>query len=291
MYQSQRIAKFLSPYVNTEIVGIKTAGDNQNISLTAQGSVGIFVTALRDALSRDEVDLVVHSLKDVPTVEDDRWELCAVPERVNRSDVFVSRHGGDLLSLPAGAVVGTSSPRRAAWVLRHRPDVTVAPIRGNVDTRLRKVAEGEFDATLLAHAGLSRLGLLRPDMVVVDPTDLIPAPGQAALGIEIRGGDEATASVVSRLHNISAGFEVEAERAVLRSLNASCATAAGASATFADGTLTLIADVSTTDGADNVRVELESTVHNMSQARALGDAAAQVLLAEGADKILQETSR
>lgn len=286
MYQTKLLASWVAP-VPTQIVGITTAGDNQHIPLTGQGSSGLFVNTLRNALLEMRVDFIVHSLKDVPTVADARFALAAVPQRVDPRDVFVGRDGMAIDDLPMGALVGTSSPRRAAWVRRRRPDLRVEPIRGNVDTRLAKVARGDYDGTLLAAAGLSRLGLLTSSMHCIDTDELIPAPAQGALGVECRADDGEVLSVLGQLDAADARLTSTAERAVLRELGATCATAAGAHAVLADGTLRLRADVMSTTGLERILVEHSVPCATVADADAAGVAVAQALLVEGAAALVE----
>ncbi len=282
LYQTNLVAGMLAPAV-TEIIGITTAGDNQHITLTGHGSAGLFVNTLRSALLDRRVDLIVHSLKDVPTEPDARFALAAVPQRVDVRDVFVGRDGAFIDDLPSGALVGTSSPRRAAWVRRRRPDLRVEPIRGNVDTRLAKVARGDYDGTLLALAGLSRLGLLTDAMHPID--DLIPAPAQGALGVECRADDVDVIAALAALDDRAARITASAERAVLRELGASCATAAGAHATADGEVLTLRADVSS-DTA-HIVIERSASVVDAASAEALGVLVARALLDAGAGAFVE----
>ncbi len=281
MYQTRLVASWLAPAV-TQIIGITTSGDNQSIALTGQGTSGLFVNTLRHALLDERVDLIVHSLKDLPTIGDARLDLAAVPERVDPRDVFVGRDGASIDALPSGGLIGTSSPRRAAWVRRRRPDLRVEPIRGNVDTRLAKVARGDYDGTLLAAAGLTRLGLLTDDMHPIDVHELIPAPAQGALGVECRADDEHTGTALHALNDPTARLTSTAERAVLRELGASCATAAGAHAVLAGGVLTVRADVMSTTDLERVLVEVTRPVADVAQADALGVEVARELVAAGA---------
>lgn len=281
MYQTRLVASWLTTS-STSIVGITTAGDNQAIALTGQGTAGLFVNTLRNALLVDRVDLIVHSLKDLPTVGDERFALVAVPERVDPRDVFVGRDGATIDALEPGAVVGTSSPRRAAWVRRRRPDLRVQPIRGNVDTRLAKVARGDYAGTLLAAAGLARLGLLTEAMHPIDLDELIPAPAQGALGVECRADDAFVHATMRELDDVNARLTTTAERAVLRELGASCATAAGAHALLAGGQMTLHADVMSTLDLERVHVECTGAVANTGDADALGVQVARELLSAGA---------
>jgi hydroxymethylbilane synthase len=286
LYQTNLVASWIAP-VPTDIVGITTAGDNQHIPLTGQGTSGLFVNTLRNALIDGRVDLIVHSLKDVPTVPDERFVLAAVPQRVDVRDVFVGRDGMSIDEIPAGGLVGTSSPRRAAWVRRRRPDLRVEPIRGNVDTRLSKVARGDYDATLLAAAGLTRLGLLTDAMHLIDADELIPAPAQGALGVECRSADAEVIAVLSALDLPEARFTASAERAVLRELGATCATAAGAHSVLADGVLTLRADVMSTETLERIHVEYSVLCQDLDAADAAGVHVARQMLAEGAAGLVE----
>ena len=281
LYQTNLVASWLIP-VGSAIVGLTTAGDNQQIPLTGQGSSGLFVNTLRSALLSDQVDVIVHSLKDLPTQPHERICLAAIPERVDARDVFVGRNGMSFDEVPSGGVIGTSSPRRAAWVRRRRPDLHVESIRGNVDTRLAKVARGDYDGTLLAAAGLTRLGFLTQAMELIETEDLIPAPAQGSLGVECRVDDSAVFEILNRLDAREARFTATAERAVLRELGASCATAAGAYATIQEGVLRLRADVMSTKTVERLLVDYSVPCAEIGAADAAGVHVAQQLIAGGA---------
>lgn len=281
LYQTRLVAALLAPST-CDVVGITTAGDDQRIALIGQGTSGLFVNTLRTALVDGRVDVIVHSLKDVPTVPDARFALGAVPQRVDARDVFVGRDGMGIDDIPQGGLVGTSSPRRAAWVRRRRPDLRIEPIRGNVDTRLAKVARGDYDATLLAAAGLSRLGLLTDGMRLIALDDLYPAPAQGALGVECRADDAEVRALLAAVDDHVARFTSTAERAVLRELGASCATAAGAHATLNADVLQLRADVMSSTTSERVQVALHGVVRTEADADALGVDAARQLLSLGA---------
>ncbi|MFZ1287739.1 MAG: hydroxymethylbilane synthase [Candidatus Phosphoribacter sp.] len=218
-----------------DLTPLRAHGDDPRVPLGAQPRA--FVSTLRDALVADEVDLVVHSLKDLPTDEQPGVTLAAVPERADPRDALCSRHGAQLATLRPGSIIGTSSPRRTAALERQRPDLTVIPIRGNIDTRLALLRDARVDAVVLAVAGLIRLG--RGDAIteVLEPGVMTPAPGQGALAIECR--TEPLADVLAALDHTPSRLAVTAERAVLRALGADCATAAGALATWAGAVLTL----------------------------------------------------
>lgn len=216
-----------------ELVPITTAGDVLTGPLAQLGGTGVFVAALREALLRGECDLVVHSMKDLPTADVDGLAIAAVPPRAPVGDVLCARDGLTLETLPQGAVVGSGSPRRVAQLLRRRPDLQVRGIRGNVDTRLRKVDEGEYDAIVLAEAGLTRIGRTER---ITDHFDVVGWPtsaGQGALAVEVRA-DSAVAAHVAAITDADAEVTALWERAVLRLLEAGCAAPVGISARLCD---------------------------------------------------------
>ena len=237
---------------NAELVVISTAGDKSARPIRELGD-GAFVAALEDALRRGEVDVAVHSLKDVPTADTDDLVIAAIPVREDPRDLFVSSTRGGLASLPQGALVGTSSPRRAAFLRSARPDVVVAEIRGNVETRLRKVQAGEFDATILALAGLRRLGLPFADDEVLPTSVMLPAPGQGALAIQCRTDAHLLRGRLGALDDRATRVSVTAERALLRSLGASCELALGALASIAGDLITLDAALAADGGIARFR--------------------------------------
>ncbi len=256
----------------SELVFIKTEGDNPASNLFAPKRPGVFVSALRDALLAGEVDYIVHSFKDLPSAPMRGITLAAIPAREDHRDVLVSRDGLALADLPAGAVVGTSSPRRAARIKHLRPDLEVQPIRGNIDTRLKKVEEGQFAATILAAAGLNRVGLSGVSQHFFTDTELLPAPAQGALAIECRSEDKELLAELAKINHAQTELLVTAERAVLRGISASCTTAVGAHAQLVDGQLHLTAELSDNDTDWHERIELGLTEAELSVAksRALG---------------------
>ena len=272
-----------------ELVVIRTEGDDVTVPLHAPSRPGAFVSALRDALLDDQVDVVVHSFKDLPSEPADGLVVAAIPARAIPFDVMVSRHGG-LADLPDGATVGTSSPRRAAALRRARPDLQIVTIRGNIDTRLRKAHTGEVDAVVLAAAGLERVGRLTEASEVLDPGLLVPAPAQGALAVECRT-EGRLAATLSALDDRPTRLAVTAERAVLRGIEATCTTAIGAYAAWIDeDTLLLVADLTEHRGVDHATVARSAPVATIEAAERLGRAVAAGLLAP-TDEVLTVTSR
>jgi len=216
-----------------EFVGVTTFGDVSREAMAQIGGTGVFVSALRESLLRGEVDFAVHSLKDLPTGVAPGITLAAVPARDDPRDALIARDGAKLADLPAGARIGTGSPRRAAQLLQLRPDVSCVPIRGNADTRLAKVREGEVDAVVLAYAGLGRIG--RTDLVseIFEPDEFVPAPGQGALAVECRADDTELAALLAAIDDPATRAAVTAERSLLAALEAGCSAPVGAYATQA----------------------------------------------------------
>ena len=248
--QTQTVANALTARgAEVEIVTVTTHGDTSTESLSEIGGTGVFASALREALLAGECDVVVHSLKDLPTGPVDGLVIGAVPKRVDARDALIARDALTLDTLPAGARVGTGSPRRAAQLLSRRPDITVIDIRGNVDTRLGKVASGELDAVVLAAAGLERLGRLEDATELLSLDGWPTAPGQGALALEVRVGDE---KLVSALEHRPTRTMVDAERAVLAILEAGCAAPIAARAFTDDGMLFLDARLYSTDGSQKL---------------------------------------
>ena len=244
--------------VDVEIVVISTEGDETAGSLMNPIRPGVFVSSIRDALIANEVDLVVHSMKDLPSARLLGLKVVAIPQREDARDVIISHSGLGLMALPAGAVVGTSSPRRAARINFLRPDLVTAPIRGNVDTRIQKVRDGEFDAVVLAAAGIKRLNRASEITEFLTSDQLLPAPAQGALAIEIRGFDRDLSKALEKLDHIETRLITTAERAVLVGLDASCQTAIGALATLEGNRLSLVAELS--DGETNRHSRAEAAI-------------------------------
>jgi len=287
--QSGQVAARLQQVLGrpVELVDVTTEGDVSRASLASLGGTGVFVSALRDALLRGDVDIAVHSLKDLPTAPAEGIELAAVPLREDPRDVVVARDGLTLGELPAGARVGTGSPRRVAQVRALGLGLELVDVRGNVDTRIGKVRSGGLDAVVLARAGLSRLGRLGEVTEVLDPLQVLPAPGQGALAVECRADDEVRVVVREALEDPRTRACVSAERTVLAVLEAGCAAPLGALAEVAEGEqgeeLWLRAVASSTDGARSVR---RSTSGPTTDPVALGRSLAEELLAEGAAELI-----
>ncbi|HEV8670644.1 MAG TPA: hydroxymethylbilane synthase [Candidatus Limnocylindria bacterium] len=243
--QARLVAERLGP--DAEIRVLRTAGDVSDRPIRELGD-GVFVTAIEEALRAGGIDVAVHSLKDLPTDEPADLLIAAIPEREDPRDVLLARGRDGLAGLRAGAVVGTSSPRRAAFLHALRPDATAREIRGNVDTRLRKVREGEYDAVLVAAAGLRRLGIAFDEREAL-PVELCPpAPGQGALAVQIRAGDGELRARIAPLDDRATRLAVTAERALLRLLGASCEIPLGAIAHVVHGDVVLDAALADTDG-------------------------------------------
>jgi hydroxymethylbilane synthase len=250
--------------IEIELVAIRSEGDNTTTPLSESKTPGIFVSALRDALLNKQVDVVVHSMKDLPSAPHPLILTGCTPEREDPRDALVSRGNLTLAELPAGAIVGTSSPRRAATIRASRPDLIVKSIRGNVDSRIAKVRSGEFDATVLALAGLKRIGRQGEAAEIFAANDMIPAPGQGALAVECRAEDLELAQLLDEFTNDETRFTTAAERAVLLGLGASCQTAIGAFATLSESTLRLVAELAIEETGEAARLERELSMESFS---------------------------
>jgi hydroxymethylbilane synthase len=278
-----------------QLVRVRTDGDRLTGSLATLGGTGVFVTALRDALLDGRCDVAVHSFKDLPTAPAPGLVVAAVPVRQDARDALCARDGATLAGLPEGASVGTGSPRRAAQLLAARPDLRVVDIRGNVDTRLRRI-EDDLDAVVLAAAGLARLGRLDAVTEAMPLDTMTPAPAQGALAVEVRAEDATGTGPLARalagLDHRPTHLAVLAERALLNRLEAGCAAPVGAHATLGDdGTLTLTAVVLRTDGTASLRrtssvgltaAPADDPAGTALAAAALGVRVAETLLAAGA---------
>jgi hydroxymethylbilane synthase len=266
-----------------ELEIIKTTGDKiTDVALAKVGTKGMFTKEIEEALAEGRIDLAVHSLKDLPTEVSSGFEIAAVTTRENPHDVFCSRKYKSIEDLPQEARVGTSSLRRQAQLKAVRPDLEIQPLRGNVDTRLRKLEAGEYDAVILAAAGLNRLGKTELVRQII-PTDVMcPAAGQGALGIEIRAGDSVTLQHLAFLDDPAARATTKCERALLNKLGGGCQVPIGAFAEVRNGRLHLDAIVADPDGSKILRESREG-----SDPVQLGESVGETLLQRGGDAILE----
>lgn len=287
MWQAEHIKarlEALYPQLTVEILGMTTQGDQiLDKTLSKIGGKGLFVKELEQALADGRADLAVHSMKDVPMHLPPGFALAAIGEREDPRDAFVSNDYPDLESLPAGSIVGTSSLRRQSQLQARFPDLKVESLRGNLQTRLRKLDEGQYAAIILAAAGLKRLGLESRIRESIDPDNSIPAVGQGALGIEINAERLDLLEVLAPLNHAATAACVEAERGMSRALAGSCQVPLGAFAQQHGDTLQMTGFVASIDGKDLLR---ESAQGPANQPEALGQALAAKLVARGADRIL-----
>jgi hydroxymethylbilane synthase len=275
----------VAPNVVIEVRVIRTQGDARlDRPVTQIGGKGVFVREIENALLARVIDLAVHSLKDLPVEQPPGLVVAAIPPREDPRDVLVSRDGRRLSELPAGARVGTGSQRRAVQLRTMRPDLEVHDLRGNVDTRLRKLDAGQYDAIVLAAAGLSRLGRLDRVVEFFDPEVMTPAPGQGALAVECRAADETTQSLLLPVHDPQTWAAVTAERAFLSGLGGGCSAPIAAYAEARSATLRLQGLVASLDGRQVVRVSGDGSVEQPEQ---LGYRLAEEALAQGASTILE----
>jgi hydroxymethylbilane synthase len=267
-----------------EIEIIHTTGDKiTDVALAKVGTKGMFTKEIEEALAAGRVDLAVHSLKDLPTELPQGFEIAAITERQDPRDAFCSRHYSKVEDLPKGARVGTSSLRRQAQLKAIRPDLDIHPLRGNVDTRLRKLEQGEYDAIILAAAGLKRLGKTELVKQIIPVEILCPAAGQGALGIEIREGDAKTGALLSFLNDPNARAATTCERALLNRLGGGCQVPIGAFAEVKNGNLHLESIVADPDGSKLLRDSRDGT-----DPEKLGNEAGASLLERGGDAILED---
>jgi hydroxymethylbilane synthase len=287
--QSQTVADAVTAATgrSVELVHISTAGDRSSAAIAQLGGTGVFVTALREALLAGEVDLAVHSYKDLPTAPAAGLVLAAVPPREDPRDALVARDGLTLGELPPGSRIGTGAPRRVAQLRALGLGLDIVPIRGNVDTRLGRVSSGELDAIVLARAGLARLGRLEEITETLDPLQVLPAPAQGALAVECRTSDARTRELLGRLEDAPVRACVVAERSTLAALEAGCSAPVAAYAEVAEGDtgpeLFLRASVTAIDGSDAVRGSIAGP---LPEAAALGRALAAELLDRGAAELM-----
>lgn len=290
-YMADRL-RALASAPTVELVPVITSGDtNQTDALRQFGGTGVFTSEVQRAVLEQRADLAVHSLKDLPTQSVDELTLACVPSRAPRCDALLLPDGKteitSLEDLPQNSRVGTGSPRRQAQLLHFRPDLQLLEIRGNVDTRLRKLDEGQYDAIVLAEAGLRRLGLEARISLLLQPPVLFPAVSQGALGIECRGDDQETREMLADLMCPSAHAEVLAERSLLRTLRAGCHAPLGVWCEIAESKLTLTGVLLSLDGVTRIEQSAEGRVDSPE---AVGVAVADHLLAAGGESLLTNES-
>ncbi len=290
LVQSTRVAEALrSAGLTVDLVEVETEGDRSTEAVTQLGNTGVFVTEIRHRLLTGEVDIAVHSLKDLPTAAPDGITLAAVPGREDPRDALITRDGRMLAELSPGTTIGTGSPRRAAQLRALGLDLDVVPIRGNVDTRLAKVSAGEVDGVVLAAAGLRRLGRIDEASEVIDPGQMLPAPGQGALAIECRAeAGQLAEQLRALLDNEESRAAVTSERALLARLEAGCTAPVGALADVAidedeSGEIYLRAVVAGIDGARAIRLSMTGS---LTEAEGIGRRLAEDLLDAGAADLI-----
>jgi hydroxymethylbilane synthase len=287
--QSEAVADAITAAtgIPVELVYIVTEGDRSSAAVAQLGGTGVFVAAIRRALLEGSLDLAVHSYKDLPTAAEPGLTIAAIPAREDPRDALVARDGLTLGELPPGSKVGTGAPRRVAQLRALGLGLDVVPIRGNVDTRMGRVAPGDLDAVVLARAGLARLGRLDAITETLDPLQVLPAPAQGALAVECRTSDARTRELLGRLEDPIVRACVVAERATLAALEAGCSAPVAAYAEVAEGEsgpeLFLRASVTAIDGSDAVR---GSVAGPLPEAAALGRALATELLDRGAAELM-----
>ena len=288
MWQAEHVQRLLqtqNPTRDVQILGMTTRGDQiLDRPLAAIGGKGLFIKELEVAMAEGRAHLAVHSMKDVPMDMPEGFVLAAISEREDPRDAFVSPKYASLAALPDGAIVGTSSLRREAQLRARFPKLIIKPLRGNLDTRLRKLDEGEFDAIILAAAGLVRLGLADRIRARIDPADMLPAPGQGALGIEICDGQPDMQRIADGLADEATSACVRAERAFNAYLEGGCQVPIAGYATLVQGQLQMEGRVGSVDGQTLLK---ETIVGPAADAEQLGEQLAQRLLAQGAGELLQ----
>jgi hydroxymethylbilane synthase len=290
MWQARHVQGRLAalyPRASVELLGLTTQGDQiLDRPLAAIGGKGLFIKELEVAMAEGRADLAVHSLKDVPMEVPPGFALAAIAAREDPRDAFVSNRFTSLAELPAGAIVGTSSLRREAQLRERHAGLEVRPLRGNVNTRLRKLDEGQYDAIILAAAGLKRLGFGARIRDLIDPQDSLPAPGQGALALECRADRPDVTAALAPLVDLASTLAVTAERAFSRALSGSCHTPLAAYATWQGGTLWLRGLIASQDGREVLRGERKSQTVDAAGAGALGNALAEEFLARGAARLI-----
>ncbi|MDD5459751.1 MAG: hydroxymethylbilane synthase [Phycisphaerae bacterium] len=277
----------LDPTVQISVITISTKGDRDTSDfLYKSQSIGFFTSEVENALLDGRADLAVHSLKDLPTTIRDGLVIAAVPKRENAADVLVAnRQLNNVMDIPAAATVGTSSLRRIAQLKRFRDDFECVPLRGNVETRVSKVASGQVDAAILAYAGLNRLGLSDKISLILSPKDFIPAPAQGALGLQTRTDDTETKNFVAKLNDTESRIAVEAERRLLAAMHGGCSIPLGVYAEIKNNMITINAVLSDPDAKKYIKRVLTST---LDTALKTAEQAAEQIISAGGKEILDQ---
>jgi hydroxymethylbilane synthase len=284
--RNQILSRFPGSDITVKI--IKTSADkDQTTSLRSGSGIGVFVKELEQALLKKQIDIAVHSLKDVPTTVSAGLKIAAVPEREDARDAIITKNGGGLAQLPEGSLIGTGSIRRQAQILALRPDLRVIDIRGNIDTRLKKLRDGAYDAIILACAGLNRLGFQDQISERLDFSAMLPAPGQGALAIEIRDGDSLIEPIVAALNEQSALTAVSAEREFLKRMGGGCNVPVAAHAYVRQDAIHIEGLVCSPDGRNLLRDSLDEELARAAEA---GRILAEKILGAGGDLILQRSA-
>ena len=296
LIQTQKVVDALKSHhadLDVEIVVIETSGDwkpsqGETLLSEAQGGKGLFAKEIELALLDGRIDVGVHSLKDVPTFLPEELSITHMMKREDPRDAFICYKASSIDELPEGSVIGTSSMRRKAIILARRPDLRVVPLRGNVDTRLRKLKDGQVDATILAACGLQRMGLENEVASYLEPESMLPAVCQGTIAMEIRSGDTKTSSYLDSIHDFATGLSSAAERSVLAVLDGSCRTPIGSYGQWiSEGTMRLRALVASPDGDSLYQSEETAAVKTEADAHALGLRVGQALLMQTPKEYLQ----
>ena len=291
LWQAEHVAAELAAIgIETELVPMVSSGDTDMRPIDGTRQVGLFTKRIQLALLDDEADIAVHSLKDLPTEPDDRLQLAAVPKRETVVDSLVSISALTFDQLPEGARIGTGSRRRAAQLLNKRPDLNIEPIRGNVQTRLEKLQAGQFDAIMLAEAGILRLEMDDLPRSQFDLPTMLPAPGQGALGIEVRSNDQGSINAVAKLNHLATRAAVTAERRLLAALHGGCLAPIAALGIVGDDQLRLVAVVLSPDGKTRLDESHQVALSNenwQSAAVEVADQVSERLAARGAADIIR----
>ena len=289
VWQAEHIKGLLEkafPGLTCSLVKMVTKGDKMlDVPLAQVGGKGLFVSEIEAALLRGECDLAVHSMKDLPAELHDGLTLGAIPSREDPRDALICRDWSlELKSLPQGACIGTSSLRRSSLIRAFRPDLTTVPSRGNVQTRLRKLDEGQFDAIILAMAGLKRLGLVKRVTEILPPDICLPAIGQGALAVECRESDKEVREILQKLHDADTAVAIQGERAFLTRVEGSCQIPVACHGTLSDKILNLSGLICSLDGSKCIRKDIQG---NPAEAKEMGNQLAEEILAAGGEEILQ----